>query len=581
QPRERNPHDARREPGARGRRGRVDLHRRRAFRGRAPGALLGHLARTREPVPEHGRRPCLGHRGARARDPARRHLRRLPARARGVRPQCPRGGRRRACGDEPGGGRPRRHAALLLAVGPGASGHARPGHLRGGALRRRVGGGGLLLQLRPQPRVPPADGGVGHARQRRRRGGRAADRRARRPSLPPRDALLLPNAVTGGRAAPARGGLRRRRPSVQRRDVDLALPRAVELAEEDALIGPEGELALGQRDHDLRPDEGRARMGRRIRAVGVVVPPPPVLSDDSTEGALEILDEVGVDVLVDRHGSGRVRDVDERRGARPVAPHRRAHLLSDVDELGLPLRLHVDLVHGRYPTALMATAPVAELEAYRDEADRFIAALDEEYYLHFAGLKDEFELSPIYERFSDLTTLDACRRLSASAEIEGRGARELWRFGCEGYLGDLTRADAEEIAGLEASLSATVDGEEIGYRLLRPSIANEPDRGRRERLDRARVTLTEENLNERYVRIAETRRAATKELGASTYRDLYDGFGFPLEELKAQCERFLTDTEDLYVRALDTLFRRRVGISLEEAKRWDVPRLFRANEWDT
>ena len=164
----------------------------------------------------------------------------------------------------------------------------------------------------------------------------------------------------------------------------------------------------------------------------------------------------------------------------------------------------------------MATAPVAELEAYRDEADRFIAALDEEYYLHFAGLKDEFELSPIYERFSDLTTLDACRRLAASAEIEGRGARELWRFGCEGYLGDLTRADAEEIAGLEASLSATVDGEEIGYRLLRPSIANEPDRDRRERLDSARVSLTAEHLNERHVRIAEVRRSATRELGAPT-----------------------------------------------------------------
>jgi hypothetical protein len=229
----------------------------------------------------------------------------------------------------------------------------------------------------------------------------------------------------------------------------------------------------------------------------------------------------------------------------------------------------------------MATAPVAELEAYRDEADRFIAALDEEYYLHFAGLKDEFELSPIYERFSDLTTLDACRRLAAAAEIEGRGARELWRFGCEGYVGDLTRSDAEEIAGLEASLSATVDGEEIGYRLLRPSIANEPDRARRERLDRARITLTEEQLNERYTRIAEARRAATSELGAPTYRDLYTGFGFPLEELGAQCESFLADTEELYVRALDGLFRRRVGIPLEEAKRWDVPRLFRANEWDS
>jgi hypothetical protein len=229
----------------------------------------------------------------------------------------------------------------------------------------------------------------------------------------------------------------------------------------------------------------------------------------------------------------------------------------------------------------MATAPVAELEAYRDEADRFIAALDEEYYLHFAGLKNEFELSPIYERFSDLTTLDACRRLAASAEIEGRGARELWRFGCEGYVGDLTRADAEEIAGLEASLTATVDGEEIGYRLLRPSIANEPDRGRRERLDRARGTLTEEHLNERYIRMAEVRRAATADLGADTYLELYKRFGFPLDELAAQCELFLADTEDLYVRALDALFRGRVGLPLEEAKRWDVPRLFRANEWDT
>ena len=40
----------------------------------------------------------------------------------------------------------------------------------------------------------------------------------------------------------------------------------------------------------------------------------------------------------------------------------------------------------------MATAPAA-LDAYREEADRFIAALDEEYYLHFAGLKEEFELA--------------------------------------------------------------------------------------------------------------------------------------------------------------------------------------------
>jgi hypothetical protein len=228
----------------------------------------------------------------------------------------------------------------------------------------------------------------------------------------------------------------------------------------------------------------------------------------------------------------------------------------------------------------MATAPAA-LDAYREEADRFIAALDEEYYLHFAGLKEDFELTPIYERYSDLATLDACRSLGEAGELSDRGAIELWRFACEGYMGNLTRSQAEELARLEASLTVEVDGEEIGFRLLRPALANEPDRGRRERLDRARVELSETQLNPHYVTIAETRREATKRLGSANYRELYARFGFPLEELSAQCERFLAETEDLFGSAFDRLFRRRVGVSLEEARRWDVPRLFRAPEWDS
>jgi oligoendopeptidase F len=116
--------------------------------------------------------------------------------------------------------------------------------------------------------------------------------------------------------------------------------------------------------------------------------------------------------------------------------------------------------------------------------------------------------------------------------------------------------------------------------MLRPAMANEPKRGRRERLDQSRVELTQSELNPHHVRIAETRRDAVRELGAPTYRELYARFGFPLDELAAQCERFLEQTEDLYVAALDRLLRRRVGVPLDEAKRWDLPRLFRATEWD-
>ena len=52
------------------------------------------------------------------------------------------------------------------------------------------------------------------------------------------------------------------------------------------------------------------------------------------------------------------------------------------------------------------TSSDRELDGYRAGADRFIAELDEEYYLHYAGLKPEFELRPIYERHADLTDLD-------------------------------------------------------------------------------------------------------------------------------------------------------------------------------
>src|SRR5918999_2527659 len=120
-----------------------------------------------------------------------------------------------------------------------------------------------------------------------------------------------------------------------------------------------------------------------------------------------------------------------------------------------------------YPTAPMATAPVGSstLDAYREEADRFLAALDEEIYLHFAGLKDEFEVARIYERFSDLTTLDACSRLHGAVETDGAAAVELWRFACEGYLGDITRDLTEEIAQLEATPDVDVKGETIPFRM--------------------------------------------------------------------------------------------------------------------
>jgi hypothetical protein len=228
----------------------------------------------------------------------------------------------------------------------------------------------------------------------------------------------------------------------------------------------------------------------------------------------------------------------------------------------------------------LAAAPTPrELDDYREQADRFIAAIDEEYYLHFAGHKDSLDLVPIYERFGELTSLDQANRVGSAVDGDRR-VRELWKFACSGYLGNLTRDFEERTARLEAELTATVDGEEIPYRMLRPTIANEPDREKRVRLEHARNGLTDEHLLPLQLEAAQVVTEAVHALGAPDYVELHRRFGFRLDEMGEQCRAFLDATERLWEDAGDRLFRQRVGLGLAEARRYDVARVFRAPEWD-
>ncbi len=214
-----------------------------------------------------------------------------------------------------------------------------------------------------------------------------------------------------------------------------------------------------------------------------------------------------------------------------------------------------------------------ELDAFRDTADRFIAELDEEFYLHFAGHKETLDVEAIYERHEELTKIETAQRLEGAPT-------ELWRFACEGFLGNLTRSHQEKLAKIEAELETTVDGEQIPFRMLRVALSNEPDRDRRQRLEEARMRLTDEELNPVYLDAARIDREAVQELGAPNYYELYKRFGFRLDELAAECTELLDATERQWEEGADRLFRERLQIGLADARPWDVPRLFRAPEWD-
>jgi hypothetical protein len=230
----------------------------------------------------------------------------------------------------------------------------------------------------------------------------------------------------------------------------------------------------------------------------------------------------------------------------------------------------------------VSSAPPAQraLDRLREQADRFLAELDEEYYLHFAGLKESLELAPIYERYPELGSLETARTVGEAVD-GNRRVLELWKFTCEGYLGELTRDYAEQEAALEAELEATVDGETIPFRMLRPAIANEPDRDRRARLEGARTALGDEHLNPVLLESWLAGHRGAADVAGGTYLELYrDSFRMALEPLADECRAVLESTERLWEESADRLFRERAGVGLDEAQRWDVPRVFRAVAWD-
>jgi hypothetical protein len=226
------------------------------------------------------------------------------------------------------------------------------------------------------------------------------------------------------------------------------------------------------------------------------------------------------------------------------------------------------------------TTPLSQrsLDGLREQADRFIAELDEEAYLHFSGQKDTYEIAPIYERHEELTKLETALSLGASLD-EGRTVRELWKFASEGYLGSFVSEEEERAAEAETRL-VQVGGEEIPYRDLRGRIMNEDDRATRARLEQARNDATEEHMNPLYLSKASVIHRETERLGASNYFELYRRFGFPLEDLADQCRAFLDSTERLWDDVGDRFFRSRVGLGLREVERWDVARAFRGATWD-
>ena len=76
-----------------------------------------------------------------------------------------------------------------------------------------------------------------------------------------------------------------------------------------------------------------------------------------------------------------------------------------------------------------------DLQGYRAEAEEFVSALDREYYLHFSGQQDSYDIEPIYDRHAGLFSREAVD------ELRGQDVRPLLEFAVHGLIGRETKSE--------------------------------------------------------------------------------------------------------------------------------------------
>ena len=228
-----------------------------------------------------------------------------------------------------------------------------------------------------------------------------------------------------------------------------------------------------------------------------------------------------------------------------------------------------------------------DVNAYRRSAEAFLTDLTREYYLHYAGLKETYEIEPIYGRHEELFTARAIDDLREQRDAtepgsdDSRRLRMLLDFAVEGHLGEQTKALETELAHREATLTLKLEDRQMGFRESSIIQANEPDAEVRATIEWARNEATESELGGLYREMLERRHRCTAALGWSSYSEMCaECKAIDLAALHVQTAAFNAGSDAGYPAMLEPEVRRTLGIELGELRRSDLTRFFRAPEED-
>jgi hypothetical protein len=240
------------------------------------------------------------------------------------------------------------------------------------------------------------------------------------------------------------------------------------------------------------------------------------------------------------------------------------------------------------------------LHTLRTRGEAFLEAISAEYHAAYAGLKAEPAIQPIYakharafddEAFAQALELFKSTEGQGSADAIGetgpaatqRSSRLLLDWLIESRVGrELAALDEREMAWENSAVIRLADGTEEPYQRLPITLGNTRDAKVRHVLDDARAKLVMDELAPMRQERFEREHDVVAKLGvASSYNATWEALsGVSLSALRAECEAFLRDTQDMWDEVFPDFLKRGLGITPGEATRADVAALMRAPEFD-
>jgi hypothetical protein len=214
---------------------------------------------------------------------------------------------------------------------------------------------------------------------------------------------------------------------------------------------------------------------------------------------------------------------------------------------------------------------------YEQRADAFLGEVLTEHFDVGAGLKDTLELTPIYERYADLFTVEMVR--ARLVERETPAGRYLADFVVGEYLENQVKDLTEEIANAELAATLPWDGKTVAYQEVPGLLMNEADRYRRNTLAQLYHSRQAEFNPKRILRFNRLHDWASR-LGFADYVAAYDELrSLNLKWLAEQMAWLLDVTEKPFDAELNARLAE-IDVPREEAGIWDVAIMFRALELD-